>query len=142
LVLIILRWKPKGIQNCTNKGPVPFQRWDIHKNAKIGWGHLKNIFPRTTKPKTKKLRSIQKLPDIVQIQACKNYGPRGSDNGKNHFYMWLYWKKSLKIFFRTSRPISTKLDISKSSLHKKTFKFVQIKDQVLSKGEIIVKMQV
>jgi hypothetical protein len=39
----------KGILNCSNKGPGPIQRGDNHKNAKMGWGHLK-IFSRTTKP--------------------------------------------------------------------------------------------
>jgi hypothetical protein len=29
----------KGIQNCTNQGPRPFQRGDNHKNAKIWQGH-------------------------------------------------------------------------------------------------------
>jgi hypothetical protein len=39
----------KGILNCSNKGPGPFQRGDSLKNAKMGWGHLK-IFSRTTEP--------------------------------------------------------------------------------------------
>jgi hypothetical protein len=38
----------KGIQNCTNQGPGPFQRGDNYKNAKMGWGHLKIFFSRTT----------------------------------------------------------------------------------------------
>jgi hypothetical protein len=33
----------KGIQDCTNKGPGPFQMGDNFKNAKIGRGHLKNF---------------------------------------------------------------------------------------------------
>jgi hypothetical protein len=37
----------KGILKCSNKGPGPLQRGDNHKNAKMGWGHLK-IFSRTT----------------------------------------------------------------------------------------------
>jgi hypothetical protein len=38
----------KGIQVCSNKGPGPSQREDTcnHKNAKMGWGHLK-VFSRT-----------------------------------------------------------------------------------------------
>jgi hypothetical protein len=40
----------KGILNCWNKGPGPFQRGDNHKNAKIGWVHLKIIFSKTTEP--------------------------------------------------------------------------------------------
>jgi hypothetical protein len=43
----------KEIQNCTNQGPGPFQRGDNHKNAKIGYGHLKIFFSRTSKPKAK-----------------------------------------------------------------------------------------
>jgi hypothetical protein len=39
----------KGIQNCTNQGLGPMQRGDNHKNAKMGWGHLK-IFSKTTEP--------------------------------------------------------------------------------------------
>jgi hypothetical protein len=40
----------KGIKNHTNQGPDPFQGGDNHKNAKIGWSHLKIFCPRTTKP--------------------------------------------------------------------------------------------
>jgi hypothetical protein len=38
-----------GILNCLNKGPGPLQRGDNHKNAKMGWVHLKKI-SRTTEP--------------------------------------------------------------------------------------------
>jgi hypothetical protein len=40
----------KGILNCSNKGPGPLQRGDNLKNAKMGWGHLKIFFSRTTDP--------------------------------------------------------------------------------------------
>jgi hypothetical protein len=40
----------KGILNCSNKGPGPFQREDNYKNAKMGWSHLKIFFSRTTEP--------------------------------------------------------------------------------------------
>jgi hypothetical protein len=40
----------KGILNCSNKGPDSLQRGDNYKIAKIGWGHLKIFFSRTTKP--------------------------------------------------------------------------------------------
>jgi hypothetical protein len=33
----------KGILNCSNKGP-------NHQISKMGWGHLKICFSRTTKP--------------------------------------------------------------------------------------------
>jgi hypothetical protein len=40
----------KGIQVCSNKGPGPLSRGDNHKNVKMGWGHLKIFFSRTTWP--------------------------------------------------------------------------------------------
>jgi hypothetical protein len=40
----------KGIMNCSNKCPGPLQRGDNHKNSKMGWGHLKVFFSRTTEP--------------------------------------------------------------------------------------------
>jgi hypothetical protein len=45
----------KGTLNCqqfVKKGPGPLQRVDnqIHRNAKMGWGHLKIFFSRTTEP--------------------------------------------------------------------------------------------
>jgi hypothetical protein len=39
----------KGIQVCS-KGPGLLQRGDNHKNVKMGWGHLKIFFSRTTGP--------------------------------------------------------------------------------------------
>jgi hypothetical protein len=40
----------KGNQVCSNKGPGLLQRGDNHKNVKLGWGHLKIFFSRTTEP--------------------------------------------------------------------------------------------
>jgi hypothetical protein len=40
----------KGIQVCSNKGPIPLQRGDNHENVKTGWDHLKIVFSRTTGP--------------------------------------------------------------------------------------------
>jgi hypothetical protein len=40
----------KGIQVCSNKGPSPLLRGDNHKDVKMGWGHLKIFFSRTTGP--------------------------------------------------------------------------------------------
>jgi hypothetical protein len=40
----------KGIKFCLNKGPGPLQRGDNRKNVKMGWGHLKIFFSRTTGP--------------------------------------------------------------------------------------------
>jgi hypothetical protein len=38
----------KGILNCSNKGPGPFQRGDNHKNAKLWLGLEKGFSLRTT----------------------------------------------------------------------------------------------
>jgi hypothetical protein len=40
----------KGIQAYSNKGPGPLLRGDNHKNVKMGRGHLKIFFSRTTGP--------------------------------------------------------------------------------------------
>jgi hypothetical protein len=40
----------KGNQVCSNKGPDCLQRRDNHKNVKMGWGHLKIFFSKTTMP--------------------------------------------------------------------------------------------
>jgi hypothetical protein len=42
----------------------PFQRRDNFKNVKLGWGHLKIFFLRTTGPE--KLRFTGKFPNIMQ----------------------------------------------------------------------------
>ena len=36
----------KEIQVCSFKGPCPLQRWDNHKNVKMGWGPLKILILR------------------------------------------------------------------------------------------------
>jgi hypothetical protein len=66
----------KGIQVCSREGAGPLQRGDNHKNAKIGWDHLKIFFSRTTGPG--KFKFTRKLAVVVQIQVCSNHGPRGS----------------------------------------------------------------
>jgi hypothetical protein len=40
----------KRIRNCSKEGPGSFPRGDYHRNAKIGWDHLKIFFTRTTEP--------------------------------------------------------------------------------------------
>jgi hypothetical protein len=42
----------KGTLNCSNKGLGPLQRGDNFKNAKMGLGHLKIFFSRTTEPES------------------------------------------------------------------------------------------
>jgi hypothetical protein len=37
----------KGTLDCSKKGPGPLQRGNNHRNAKMGWGHLKIFFSRT-----------------------------------------------------------------------------------------------
>jgi hypothetical protein len=54
MTLLLQNKQVKFNQTClgTNypwiKGP--FQRGDNHKNVKMGWGHLKILFSRTTGP--------------------------------------------------------------------------------------------
>jgi hypothetical protein len=40
----------KGIQVCSHKEPCSLQKGDNHKNVKMGLGHLKIFFSRTTGP--------------------------------------------------------------------------------------------
>jgi hypothetical protein len=40
----------KGTLNCSKKWPGSLQRGDNHRNAKMGWHHLKIFFSRTTEP--------------------------------------------------------------------------------------------
>jgi hypothetical protein len=64
----------KRIQNCSNKGPHPFQSEDYnYKNAKIWCGLLK-IFLRTTEPENFVYRYTSKLYDIMQIRVCNTVG--------------------------------------------------------------------
>jgi hypothetical protein len=39
-----------GIQTYTNKEAGPLQMGDNHKDVKMGWGHLKIFFSKTTTP--------------------------------------------------------------------------------------------
>jgi hypothetical protein len=72
----------KGIQVCTNKGPIPLQKEDNHKNVKMRWYHLKS-FSRTTGTILTRLRTNHSLGEGIQV--CSNEGdypfPRG-DNSK------------------------------------------------------------
>jgi hypothetical protein len=47
---IIYPWVKENFKFCSNKGSGPLQRGDNHKNVKMGWGHLKLFFSRTTGP--------------------------------------------------------------------------------------------
>jgi hypothetical protein len=45
-------------QVCSSKTPGPLQRGDNHKNGKMGWGHLKIFFSRTSGPILTRLAQI------------------------------------------------------------------------------------
>ena len=72
----------KGIQVCSIKGPGPLQRGDNRKNVKIGWGHLKIFFYRTTGPNLTRLGTNHSW--VKGIQVCSKEGgslsPRGDNN--------------------------------------------------------------
>jgi hypothetical protein len=38
----------KRIRNCPEEGPGCFPKKENYRNSKIGWGHLKLFFSRTT----------------------------------------------------------------------------------------------
>jgi hypothetical protein len=40
----------KRIRNCSKEGRDSFSKGDNHRNAKIGWDHLRIFFTRTTEP--------------------------------------------------------------------------------------------
>jgi hypothetical protein len=61
----------KEIQVCSNKRPGPLQRGDNHKNAKMGWGHLR-IFFRIIGPFLTRLGTD--YPWVKGIQICSNEG--------------------------------------------------------------------
>jgi hypothetical protein len=71
----------KGIQVCSNKGPGPLQRGDNHKNVKMGWGHLKMFFSRTTGPILTRLGTNH--PWRKRIQVCLKEGDGPSLRGDN-----------------------------------------------------------
>jgi hypothetical protein len=71
----------KGNQVCSNKGPGPLQRGDNHKNVKMGWGHLKIFFSRTTGPILTRLGTNH--PWVEGIQDCSNEGDNPSPRGDN-----------------------------------------------------------
>jgi hypothetical protein len=71
----------KGIQVSSNKGPGPLQRGDNHKNVKIGWGHFKILFYRTTGPILTRLGTNQSW--VKGIQVCSKEGYSPSPRGDN-----------------------------------------------------------
>jgi hypothetical protein len=71
----------KGFQVCSNEEPGPLQRGDNHKNVKIGWGHLKIFFSRTTGPILTRLGT--NCPWAKGIQVCSKEGDSPSPKGDN-----------------------------------------------------------
>jgi hypothetical protein len=71
-----------GIPNCSNKGPGPLQRGDNHKNGKMGWGHIKIFFSRTTGPILTRLATnypwIKEIP-IFPMEVDSPF-PRGDNS--------------------------------------------------------------
>jgi hypothetical protein len=71
----------KGIQVYSNKGPGPCHRGDNHKNVKMGWGHFRIFFSRTTGPILTRLSTIH--PWVKGIQVCSKEGDSPSPRGDN-----------------------------------------------------------
>jgi hypothetical protein len=63
------------IQVCTNKGPGPLQRGDNHKNVRIGWGHLKIFFSRTTGPILIRLGTNHPRRERIQVSLKEGDSP-------------------------------------------------------------------
>jgi hypothetical protein len=78
-----------GIQVYSNKGPGPLQRGDNHKNVKMGWGHLKIFFSRTTGPILTRLGTNNSWGEGIQF--CTHEGdcpsPRGDTCNSNRVKM-------------------------------------------------------
>jgi hypothetical protein len=71
----------KGIKVCSNKGPDPLLRGNNYENVKMGWGHLKIFFSRTTGPILTRLDISH--PWGEGIQVCSNEGDCLSPRGEN-----------------------------------------------------------
>jgi hypothetical protein len=71
----------KGIQVCSNKGSGPLQKGDNHKKVRMGWGHLKIFFSRTTGPILTRLGT--NYPWRERIQVSLKEGDSPSPRGDN-----------------------------------------------------------
>jgi hypothetical protein len=119
----------KGIQICSKIGPGPLQGGDNHKNVKMGWGHLKIFFSRTTGPI---------LPDLAQIII----GGRG--------FLFVQIKGIALLqgeiivneqkYTESLKNLLQNQQANFNQIWYKLFLGVQIKGQVLFKGEMITKM--
>jgi hypothetical protein len=100
----------KEIQVCSNKVPGPLQRGDNHRNIKMGWGHSKIFFSRTTGPILTSLGTHHPWRERIWVSLKKGDSlcPRGDNSERVKIH-----RKFFKIFFsRTSRPKSIKLGIN------------------------------
>jgi hypothetical protein len=79
----------KGIQVCSNKGSGPLQRWDNHKNVKMGWSHLKIFFSRTTRPILTRLGTNH--PWVKGIQVSSKEGDSPSPRGDDSKRVKMHW---------------------------------------------------
>jgi hypothetical protein len=62
----------KGIQVYSHKGPGSLPRGDNHKKVKMGWGHLKTFFSRTTLLILARL--CTNYPLVKVIEVCSKEG--------------------------------------------------------------------
>jgi hypothetical protein len=97
----------KGIQVCSNKGPGLLQRGDNHKNVKMGWGHLKIFFSRTTGPILTRLGTNHPWKERIQVSLKEGDSPSPREDNSERVKTY---RKFFKIFFsRTRRPKSIEL---------------------------------
>jgi hypothetical protein len=57
----------KGIKVCWNKRPDSLQRWNNHKNVKMGWSNLKKNFSKTTGPILTRLSTNHPWREKIQV---------------------------------------------------------------------------
>jgi hypothetical protein len=97
----------KGIQVCSNKGPGPLQRGDNHKNMKLGWGHLKIFFSRTTRLILARLRTNHPL--VKGIHVCSKEGGSLFPRGDNSERVKIHWKLKKNLLHQNQQNKKIKL---------------------------------
>jgi hypothetical protein len=72
----------KGIQVCSYKGSGPLQRGDNQKNVKMGWGHLRIFFSRTTGQILTRLGTNYPWKERIQVSLKEwdSTSPRGDNS--------------------------------------------------------------
>jgi hypothetical protein len=72
----------KEIQVYLNKGLGPLQRGDNHNNMKMGWGHLKIFFSRTTGSILTRLGTNHPRMKRIQVSLKErdSLSPRGDNS--------------------------------------------------------------